>query len=177
MQHIAATSDTPAVIPRANLSGDLMEFQPKAAPKKTPNHTSGFFVAPDGVAVEKAFKDGMEKIYAGVTELNAHSKTYYEAVSASAAAAAKGAESLATLSLRFFQTSLERQVEAARAFTDVRSVQEAIELHQVLAKTNFEACVAEVAQAAKTASAALQETVRPLSEHAVTLTKHLQPVR
>jgi len=125
----------------------------------------------------QAFKDGVEKSLAGLNELNAHSKKNLEALVASATAATKGAESLGAQAMSFSKTAVERQVEAAKALSGARSVQEAVELQTAFAKSAMETYMAELTRATETVSATVKDSLRPLNERATAMMETFQAAR
>lgn len=125
----------------------------------------------------QAFKDNIEKSLAGLNELNAHSKKNLEAMVASATAATKGAEALGAQVMTFSKTAMECQVEAAKALTGARSVQEAVELQTAFAKSAMETYMAELNRAAETVSATVKDSLRPLNERATAMMETFQAVR
>jgi phasin family protein len=124
-----------------------------------------------------AFKDNIEKSLANLNELNAHSKKNLEAMVASATAATKGAESLGAQAMAFSKATIERQVEAAKALTSARSVQEAVELQTAFAKSAIETYMAELNRATETVSATVKESLRPLNERATAMMETFQAAR
>ena len=125
----------------------------------------------------QAFKDNVEKSLAGLNELNAHSKKNLEAWVAAATAATKGAEALGAQAMVFSKTAVERQVEAAKALTSARSVQEAVELQTAFAKSALETYIAELNRATETVSATVKDSFRPLNERATAMVEAFQSVR
>ncbi len=125
----------------------------------------------------QAFKDNVEKSLANLNELNAHSKKNLEAMVASATAATKGAESLGAQAMAFSKGAIERQVEAAKALTGARSVQEAVELQTAFAKSAIETYMAELNRATETVSATVKDSLRPLNERATAMMETFQAAR
>jgi phasin family protein len=125
----------------------------------------------------QAFKDGVEKSLTGLNEINANSKKNLEAIVASATAATKGAESLGAQAMAFSKSSIERQVEAAKALTGARSVQEALELQTGFAKSAIETYMAELNRATETVSATVKDSLRPLNERATAMMETFQVAR
>jgi phasin family protein len=125
----------------------------------------------------QAFKDNVEKSLANLNELNAHSKKNLEAMVASATAATKGAESLGAQVMAFSKAAMERQVEAAKALTSARSVQEAVELQTAYAKSAMETYMAELNRATETVSATMKDSLRPLNERATAMMETFQAAR
>ncbi len=125
----------------------------------------------------QAFKDNVEKSLAGLNDLNAHSKKNLEAMVASATAATKGAETLGAQAMSFSKTSFERNVEAAKALSSVRSLQEAVELQTAFAKSAMETYMAELNRATETVSATVKDSLRPLNERATAMMETFQAAR
>jgi phasin family protein len=125
----------------------------------------------------KAFKDGVEKSLAGLNAMNAHSKQNLEALVASATATAKGAETLGAQAMAYGKTAVEKHVEAAKALSSARSVQEAIELQSTYAKSAFETYMAEMSRASEIFSTTLKGAFRPLNERATAMVETLQAAR
>ena len=125
----------------------------------------------------KAFKEGVEKSLAGLNELNAHSKQNLEALVASATATAKGAESLNSQAVAYGKTAVEKHVEAVKALSSARSVQEVIELQTTYAKSAVETYIAEMNRASETFSATLKDAFRPLNARATAAVETLQAAR
>ena len=128
-------------------------------------------------AGNQAFKDQAEKSLSALNELNAHGKRNLEAMVASVTAATRAAETLGAQAMAYAKTSMEGQVEAARALTGARSVQEAVELQTTFARTALETYVAEMNKATETVSAAVKDTMKPLNERATSLMEAAQSVR
>jgi phasin family protein len=125
----------------------------------------------------KAFKDGVEKSLAGLNQLNAQSKQNLEALMASATATAKGAESLGAQAMSYSKTAMEKHVEAAKALSSARSVQEAIELQTAYAKSAMETYMAEMNRASEIVSATVKDAFRPLNARATAAVETLQAAR
>lgn len=129
------------------------------------------------VAGNAAFKDQAEKSLSALNELNAQGKRNLEAMVASVTAATRAAETLGAQAMAYTKSSLEGQVEAARALTGARSVQEAVELQTSFARTALETYVTEMNKATETMSAAFKDTVKPLNERATAMMEAAQSVR
>ncbi len=125
----------------------------------------------------KAFKDSVEKSLAGLNELNAQSKQNLEALVASATATAKGAESLNAQVLAYGKTAVEKHVEAVKAMSSARSVQEVIELQTSYAKSSMETYLAEMNRASETFSAMMKDAFRPINARATAAVETLQAAR
>jgi phasin family protein len=125
----------------------------------------------------KAFREGVEKSLAGLNDLNAQSKQNLEALVASATATAKGAESLGAQALAYSKSAMENHVEAAKALSSARSVQEAIELQTAYAKSAIETYMAEMNKASETFSATVKGAFRPLNERATAVIETMQAAR
>ena len=125
----------------------------------------------------KAFKDGVEKSLAGLNEMNAQSKQNLEALVASATATAKGAETLGAQAMAYSKTAVEKHVEAAKALSSARSVQEVIELQSTYAKSALETYMAEMNRASEVFSATVKGAFRPLNERATAMVETMQAAR
>lgn len=125
----------------------------------------------------QTFKTNIEKSLTGLNELNAHSKKNLEALVASTTAATKGAEALGAQTMAFSKTAMERQVEAAKALTSARSVQEAVELQSAFAKSAIETYMAQLNRVTETFSATVKDSFRPINERATAVVEALQSVR
>jgi len=125
----------------------------------------------------QAFKDSVEKSLASLNDLNAHSKKNLEAMVASTTAATKGAEALGAQAMAFSKSAVERQIEAAKALTGARSVQEAVELQTAFAKSAMETYMAELNRATETVSTTVKDSLRPLNERATAVMETLQAAR
>lgn len=125
----------------------------------------------------QTFKDNIEKSLTGLNELNAHSKKNLEALVASTTAATKGAEALGAQAMSFSKGAVERQVEAAKALSGVRSVQEAVELQTAFAKSAMEIYMAGLTRATETFSATVKDSLRPLNERATAMMETFQAAR
>lgn len=124
-----------------------------------------------------AFKDQAEKSLTALNELNAQGKRNLEAMVASVTAATRAAETLGAQAMAYTKSSLEGQVEAARALSGARSMQEAVEMQTTFARTALETYVAEMNRATETMSAAFKNTVKPLNERATAMMEAAQSVR
>ncbi len=125
----------------------------------------------------KAFKDGVEKSLASLNELNAQSKQNLEALVASVTATAKGAEALGAQAMAYGKTAVDKHVEAAKALSSARSVQEVIELQSTYAKSAMETYIAEMNRASETYSSMVKTAFRPLNERATAAVETLQAAR
>ena len=128
-------------------------------------------------AGNQAFKDSAEKSMTALNELNAQGKRNIEAMVASVTAATRAAETLGAQAMAYTKSAMEGQVEAARALTGARSVQEAVELQTTFARTALEHYVAEMNKATETVSAAVKDTLKPINERATALMESVQSVR
>jgi phasin family protein len=164
----AVAKSAAAATATANTTVDTASF----AAGKT-RETAEHFTAAGG----KAFKDGVEKSLSSLNDMNAHSKQNLEALVAAATAAAKGAESLGAQALAYSKSAMESHVEAAKAVSTARSVQEVIELQTAYARTAMETYVAEMNKASEIFSAAVKGAFRPLNERATAVAETMQSAR
>ena len=125
----------------------------------------------------KAFREGVDKSVASLTELNAHGKKNLEAVVESAAAAQKGAETLSAQALSYGKTSWESGVAAAQSMAKVRSVQELIELQTSYTKSAMEVYLAEVTKATDVFTASVKDSFKPINERVTATVESFQAAR
>lgn len=129
------------------------------------------------VAGAKAFREGVEKSVAGMSELNTQGKQNLEALTASAAAAQKGAEALTNHAIAFSKKSFEDGVAAAQQMSGARSVQELIELQTTWAKSASEAYLSEMTRATEILTASVKDTFQPLNARVAASVEKFQAVR
>lgn len=128
-------------------------------------------------ASNTAFKDGVEKTLAAITEANTHSKKNLEALVASITAAAKGAESVGAQTMAFSKKTFDDQVAAARSLASAKSVQEVVELQTSLARTFMESYMAEVGKLTEAVSASVKDSIKPLNERVTDVVEKFQAAR
>lgn len=124
-----------------------------------------------------AFKDGIERAVAAMSEMNAHSRKNLEAMVASATAAAKGVETVGARAMAFSKKSMEGQIAAAKALSSAKSIQEAVELQTGFAKTAFETYVAEMNELSEITSASVKEALSPINERVTAMVERVQAPR
>jgi phasin family protein len=125
----------------------------------------------------KAFREGVDKSVASLTELNAHGKKNLEAVVESASAAQTGAEALSQQALAYTKKSWEDGVAAAQSFSQARSVQELIELQSNWAKSAAEAYLAQFGKATETLTASVKDSFKPINERVSATVEQFQAGR
>lgn len=125
----------------------------------------------------QAFREGVDKSVASLTELNAEGKKNLEAVVESAAAAQKGAEALSQQVLAYSKKSWEDGVAAAQSFSQARSVQELFELQTNWAKSAAEAYLAEFGKATETLTASVKDSFKPINERVSATVEQFQAGR
>lgn len=125
----------------------------------------------------KAFREGVDKSVAGITELNAQGKQNLEAMVASAAAAQKGAEALSQQGMTYAKKSWEDGVAAAQTMAQARSVQEMIELQTTFAKSAMETYLSEVTKMTDTLTASVKDTFQPLNARVTASVERFQAAR
>lgn len=128
-------------------------------------------------AGNSAFKDAAEKSLGALNELNSQGKKNLEAVVASVTAATRAAESLGAQAMSYAKSSAEGQVEAAKALSSAKSVQEAVELQTSFAKSAMETYVAEMNRATEIVASAMKASLQPLNERATAMMESMQSVR
>ena len=127
--------------------------------------------------ITAAFKDGVEKTLAAITEANTHSKKNLEAVVASVTAAAKGAETIGAQAMALSKKTFDDQVTAARSLASAKSVQEVVELQSTYAKSFVESYMAEFGKLTETFSASVKDSMKPLNERVTDLVEKFQAAR
>ncbi|MBN9479252.1 MAG: TIGR01841 family phasin [Bordetella sp.] len=125
----------------------------------------------------KAFREGVDKSVASLSELNTHGKKNLEAVVESAAAAQKGAEALSQQAVAYGKKSWEDGVAAAQSFSQARSVQELFELQTNWAKSAAEAYLAEFGKATETLTASVKDSFKPINERVSAAVEQFQAAR
>lgn len=128
-------------------------------------------------ASNQAFKDGVEKSLAALSEANTYSKKNMEAVVASVTAATKGAEALGAQTLAYSKKAAEDQVAAAKSLAGAKSIQEAMELQTTWAKSAMEAYIAQMSKASEIVSASIKDSMKPLNERASAAVEKFQAAR
>jgi phasin family protein len=124
-----------------------------------------------------AFKDGVEKTLAALTEANTHSKKNIEAMVASVTAAARGAETVGAQAMAFSKKAFDDQVAAARSLAGAKSLQDVVELQTNLARSFLESYMAEMGKLTETVSASVKDSIKPLNERVTDVVERLQSAR
>lgn len=125
----------------------------------------------------QALREGMEKTSASLAELSTQGKHNMEALTASAAAAQKGAEALSAQALSYGKTSWEHGVAAAQTIAQARSVQELIELQTNYAKSAMETYLSEVTKMTETMTASVKDSFQPINERVTATVEKFQAAR
>jgi phasin family protein len=125
----------------------------------------------------QAFREGVDKSVAGLTELNAQGKRNLEAVVESATAAQRGAEVLSQQTLAYTKKSWEDGVAAAQSLAQARSVQEMVELQTTYAKSAIETYLAEVTKMTDVLTASVKDSFKPINERVTASVEKLQAAR
>lgn len=125
----------------------------------------------------QAFREGVDKSVASMTELNAQSKKNLEAMVAAASAAQKGAEAISAQSLAYGKKTWEENVAAAQSMASARSVQELIELQTSWAKSATESYLAEMTRLTETVTASVKDSFKPINERVTASVETFQAAR
>jgi phasin family protein len=128
-------------------------------------------------AANTAFKDGVEKSLAALTEANTHSKKNLEAVVAAVTAASKGAEAIGAQAVAYSKSAFETQVTAAKALAGAKTPQELFELQTAFAKGAFETYVSELGKMTETFQASFKASFLPINERVSDTVGKLQATR
>ncbi|MBX9575390.1 MAG: TIGR01841 family phasin [Caulobacteraceae bacterium] len=125
----------------------------------------------------QAFREGVDKSVASMTELNAHGKKNLEAMVESATAAQKGVEALSQHALAYSKKTWEENVAAVQSMTQARSVQELIELQTTWAKSATEAYLSEVTKMTDVFTASVKDSFKPINERVTASVEKFQGAR
>ena len=125
----------------------------------------------------KAFREGVDKSIASLTELNVHSKKNLEAVVESATAAQKGAEALSQQALAYGRKTWEDNISAAQSLSQARSVQELVELQTSWAKSSAEAYLAQLTKTNEIITNSMKDCFKPINERVTATVENLQSAR
>jgi phasin family protein len=125
----------------------------------------------------KAFREGVDKSVASLSELNAHGKKNLDAVVESATVAQKGAEALSQQALGFAKTSWEDGVAAAKELSTARSVQEFFELQTTWAKKSMERYMSELAKTNEIVTTTVKDSLKPINERVTASVETFQAAR
>ncbi|KQS55798.1 phasin family protein [Brevundimonas sp. Leaf363] len=125
----------------------------------------------------QAFREGMDKSVASLSELNAHGKKNLDAVVESATAAQKGAEAISQEAIGFAKKSWEDGVAAAQTFSSARSVQELMELQTSWAKSSMETYMSQVTKMTELFTASMKDSVKPINERVSASVERFQAAR
>ncbi len=128
-------------------------------------------------ASNQAFRDGVEKSLAGMNEMNALSKGNVEALVESVTAATKGAEALGAQAVSYSKKAWEDQVNAAKALSTAKSLQEVVELQTQFAKSALETYVAEMNRVSETLQGTMKDTFKPLNARMTATVERFQSAR
>ena len=125
----------------------------------------------------QAFREGINKSVASMSELNAHGKKNLDAMVESATVAQKGAEALSQQALGFAKASGEDTVAASKELSGARSVQELFELQTNWAKKSMERYVAERAKTNEIVTATVKDSFKPINERVSASVETFQAAR
>jgi phasin family protein len=128
-------------------------------------------------AGSQAFKDGVEKSLASMSDINVQSKQNLEAMVAAATAATKGAEALGAQAIAFSKKAMEDNVAAAKSLGSAKSVQEVVELQTTWFKSSLEGYIAEFTKATEIVSASVKDTWTPLNARVTATVEKFQAAR
>ena len=128
-------------------------------------------------AGNQAFRETVERSLETLNQLNEVSKKNLEAVVASVGAATRGAEALGAQAMSYSKSSVEQGMDAARALSAVKSVQEAVELQTNFARTALETYLSEMNRMSETVAASVKDSLAPLNERATSAMETLQSTR
>ena len=154
---------------------DTAEAVKKTAEKVTANATAQ--AEKVQAAGAHAFREGLDRTTASLSEMSVEGKQNLEAVVASATAAQKGAEALSAQALSYSKTSWETGVAAAQSLAKARSVQELIELQTSYTKSAMEVYLAEVTKATEILTSSVKDSFKPINERVTATVEKFQAAR
>ena len=125
----------------------------------------------------QAFREGVDKSVASLTELNALNKKNLDAVVESATVAQRGVEALSSQSLAYGKKSWETGVAAAQSLSKARSVQELVELQTTFAKSAMETYMAEMTKMTDVLTASVKDSFKPINERVSASVETFQAAR
>lgn len=125
----------------------------------------------------QAFREGVDKSVASLSELNAHGKKNLEALVESASAAQKGAEALSQQAVSYSKKSWEDATAAAQSLSQARSIQELLELQTNWAKSATETYLSEATRAAEIFTASVKDSFKPINERVTASVEKFQAAR
>jgi phasin family protein len=128
-------------------------------------------------AGSQAFKDGVEKSLASLSDLNTHSKENLEALVAAATAATKGAEALGAQAIAFSKKAMEDNVAAAQNLAAAKSIHEAVELQTNWFKATLEGYLGEFNKATEIVSGSVKDTWTPINARVTATVEKFQAAR
>jgi phasin family protein len=146
--------------------------QVKASAEKVQAQTEKF-----QAAGAQAFREGVDKSVASLTEMNAHGKKNLEAMVESATAAQRGVETLSQHAMAYSKKSFEDSVAAAQSMAQARSVQELLELQTNWAKSATEAYLAGVTKMTDVMTASVKDSFKPINERVTASVEKFQAAR
>lgn len=128
-------------------------------------------------AGNEAFQQTVDRSLTALNDMNGAYKRNLEAMVASVTAATKGAEALGAQAMSYSKTSMEEGVQAARALSSARSVQEVVELQTSYARKATEAYMAELNRWSETVQSSFNDSVKPLNERVTAAVEQAQSQR
>ncbi len=125
----------------------------------------------------QAFREGVDKSLAGMTELNAEGKRNFEAFVESATAATRGAEALTSHAVSLGKKGWEDGLSAAQTLAQARSIQEVIELQTSFTKNWVETYLSEMTKATEIMSSSVKDSFKPINDRVTATVERMQSVR
>jgi phasin family protein len=115
-------------------------------------------------ASTEAVRENFDRGVAALSEATAFGRENFEAWLASATAAQKGIETLSARYVAFSKQAMENHVAATKSLMTSKSVQEFVEKQNEYAKSQFDAYVSEVTEAADLVAGVAKDALKPLNE-------------
>lgn len=114
-------------------------------------------------AASTAFKDGVEKVTAGLNEASTQNQANLDAVVKSSQIFGKGMGEVAALASQYTKAAFERGVEAAKTIGATKSLQDLVEIQAEYAKTSVSSFLADFNKIAEVVANTGTEAAKPVS--------------
>lgn len=122
----------------------------------------------------EAAQKGFEQFMSFGGDWSEMNRAGLQAVTESAKAAGKGIEAISSQNFNFMKESMERSVEATKAFANITSMEDAAEAQAKFAKESFQAYVGQMNEIASLFANTMRQTVEPLNAQASSVVEKFQ---
>ncbi|MEM8636019.1 MAG: phasin family protein [Pseudomonadota bacterium] len=127
-----------------------------------------------GATPAEAMKRGMEQFMSFGGDFSEMNRSGLQAIAESAKAAGKGIEAMSSQNLNFVKSSMERNVEAAKAMANITSMEEAAEAQAKFVKDSFKAYIGQMNEMASLWVSTMRDTAEPLNAQGSSLVEKFQ---